>query len=63
MQYKVKECREERGLSQSELAKKAGVSRAIVCGLETGRTLVTTTDTLSKIAAALDKPVSEIFLD
>lgn len=63
MKFKVRECREEKGLSQEELSKKAGVSRAIISGLETGKTVVTTTDTLSKIAVALEKPVSEIFLD
>ena len=63
MVYKVKECREEKKMSQDELSKKSGVSRAIISGLESGRTLVTTTDTLIKIASALDKKVSDIFLE
>lgn len=61
--YKVKECREERGISQSELALKSGVSRTIISGLESGKTIVTTTETLTKIARALNKNVSDIFLD
>ncbi len=63
MRYKVKECREEKKMSQCELAEKSGVSRGIISGLETGRTMVTTTETLIRIARALEKPVSEIFLD
>ena len=61
MGYKIKEIREEIGMTQAELSIKAGVSRTIINGLETGRTTTTTTDTLKKIAAALDKKVSEIF--
>lgn len=63
MRYKIKEYREEKGMSQSELSEKASVSRTIISGLESGRTIVTTTDTLSKIAKALDKTVSDIFLE
>ncbi len=62
MQYKVKEYREEMGMTQEELAKKASVSRAIISGLESGSITVTTTKTLVKIADALKKSVSDIFL-
>lgn len=62
MTYKVKECREEKGLSQEELAKKSGVSRTIISRLESGKTMVTTTETLIKIANALGKKVGDIFL-
>ena len=61
MGYKIKEIRGEVGMTQAELSTKSGVSRTIINGLETGRTTTTTTDTLKKIAAALDKKVSEIF--
>lgn len=63
MQYKIKEFREEKKMTQVELSEKAKVSRAIISGLESGAITVTTTDTLSKIASALDKRVSDIFLD
>lgn len=63
MNYKVKEIREEMGLSQEGLSKKAGVSRAIISGLESGTIKETSTRTLSKIAQALDKKVSDIFLE
>lgn len=59
---RIKEARLEKGLSQEELSERANVSRAVISGLESGRTTVTTTETLRKIAKALDKQVSEIFL-
>lgn len=63
MGYRIKECREEQGMSQEELATKANVSRTIISGLETGTITVTTTGTLIKIAEALNKKVSDIFFD
>lgn len=63
MKYKIKEFREEKKLSQQELAVKSGVSRATISGLESGSIVVTTTETLIKIAGALEKRVSDIFLD
>ena len=62
MEYRIRSCREELKMSQQELAAKSGVSRATISGLETGIITVTTTDTLIKIAAALGKKVSDIFL-
>lgn len=62
MEYRIKQCREEMHLSQQELAIKSGVSRATISGLESGQITVTTTETLIKIARALDKRVSDIFL-
>ena len=61
MNYKVKEIREEIGISQETLAEKSGVSRTIISGLESGKIKETSTKTLSKIARALDRNVSEIF--
>ncbi len=63
MEYKIKKYREEMKMSQVELSEKANVSRAIISGLESGATTVTTTETLSRIAKALEKKVSDIFLD
>ncbi len=62
MEYRIRYFREELRLSQQELASKSGVSRATISGLESGSITVTTTDTLIKIAAALGRKVSEIFL-
>lgn len=61
--YKIRECREELGISQEELAKRAKVSRTIISGLESGSISVTTTETLLKIASALGKKVAEIFFE
>ena len=61
MGYKIKECREAIGISQEELAKKAKISRTTLSGLESGAIKTTTTDTLLKIAKALNKKVADIF--
>lgn len=63
MQYRIREYREELGMTQVELAAKSKVSRTILSGLETGTISVTSTDTVKKIADALGKRVSDIFLD
>ncbi len=60
--YRIKEARERKKMTQEELSKKSGVSRAIISGLESGRTTVTTTETLLRIAEALGEKVSDIFL-
>ena len=62
MPFKIREARKERGFTQEELAKRANVSRATIIGLENGSITVTTTETLMKIARALDRKVSDIFL-
>ena len=61
MEYIGKEIREGKRLTQDELAKKSGVSRSIICGLETGRTKTTTTKTLFKIAAVLSVSINDLF--
>ncbi|MCI9592373.1 MAG: helix-turn-helix transcriptional regulator [Lachnospiraceae bacterium] len=63
LQYKIRELREKQKMSQAELSKRANVSRAIISGLESGATVTITTETLSKIAQALGKKVSDIFFD
>ena len=62
MLFKIKEARKEKGFTQEELAKRANVSRATIIGLENGTITVTTTETLTKIAGALNKKVSDIFI-
>lgn len=63
MKYKIKAFREQMRMSQQELAALSGVSRATISGLESGTLTVTTTETLIKIAKALGKKVSDIFLE
>ena len=60
--YKIKEFRKELNMSQEELANKAGISRATLSKLESGRIVGVSTNTLSKIADALGKKANEIFL-
>ena len=61
MKYRVKEIREEKGITQLELAEKSGVTRATIWKLETGESEVTTTKTLVSIAEALGVTVGELF--
>lgn len=63
MPYRIKELRRKKKMTQEELSEKSGVSRATISGLESGAITVTTTETLLKIASALDEKVSNIFLD
>ncbi len=61
MEYRIREIRESKGISQTELADKAGVTRATIWKLETGEDEVTTTKTLLKIAEALEVDAKELF--
>lgn len=61
MGYRIKEIRNEKGMSQEELSVKSGISRTIISGLESGTRTNTSADTLLKIADALGVGVEEIF--
>lgn len=63
MEYRIKECRKQLGMTQEELSIKSGVSREIISGLERGTTRTTTVQTLVKIADALGVPVKDIFFE
>ena len=63
MGYKIRERREALKMSQVELSQKSNVSRTIISGLENGTITVTTTETLLKLANALNSKISDIFLD
>lgn len=60
MKFRIKEEREKKGMTQTDLIEKSGVSRRIVCELESGKRDITTTGTLNKIAKTLDIPVSKL---
>jgi transcriptional regulator with XRE-family HTH domain len=60
--YFIKEMRTAKKLSQAELAKRSGVSRATISYLETHNDAKTSTGTLLKIAKALGCKVSDIFV-
>ena len=62
MAFLIKQRREQVHLTQDELAQKAGISRQTISNLENGSEQTrTTTETLIKLAAALDCTVSDIF--
>src|SRR4051794_678857 len=56
---RVREWRERRGMSLSELARRAVVGKATLSGLEAG-TRNPTLDTLQAVAAALDLPLTTL---
>lgn len=61
MNNRLKEERENKGLSQEELAKKAQVSRTTISDIETEKKTVVTNKTLEKISSALGLKITDIF--
>lgn len=61
IKFKLREVREEKGVTQEELAEKSGVSRTTISLIESGRADCVKTDTLSKLADALDKKSQTFF--
>lgn len=62
MRSNIKTIREKMGMSQEELAVKAGISRVTLSCLETGAAESASTKTLLKIATALNTPIEEVFI-
>ena len=58
---RIREIRTKKGVSQEALAKASGVSRVTISKLESGKTTVTTTETMSRIADALGCTIIDIF--
>lgn len=52
----------QKGLSQGDIEKKTGLLRCYLSRVENGHT-IPSLDTLSKIAVALDLPISQFFAD
>jgi len=61
MGYRIKELREAKGISASDLAAMCGISRQTIFNMETGRTQTTSSKTLLAIARALDTTVDALF--
>lgn len=61
MPYKIKELRKEKNMTQETLCAKSGVSRQIVSMLESGNNVNTTTETLMRLASALECRITDIF--
>lgn len=61
MENRLKEIREKAGMTQEELAESSGVARATISFLESGKSTNSQAKTLSAIAKALNRSVSDIF--
>lgn len=62
VQFRIRELREQVGLTQEELSTKSGISRATIWALECGEDKVTTTKTLLNLANALGVKMDDLFL-
>lgn len=60
--YKIREIREKKRISQTELSEISGVSRVTINRLENEENVVTNTKTLQKLADALNVSVKTLFL-
>jgi transcriptional regulator with XRE-family HTH domain len=58
----IRSHRLQKGLSQGDIEKKTGLLRCYLSRVENGHT-IPSLDTLSKIAGALDLPISQFFSD
>ena len=58
----IKRIRERLGISQAELARRAHVTRVTVWRIESKPGITTTTETLLKLAKALNVDASEFFV-
>lgn len=61
MGYRLKECREEKHMTQAKLAEKSGVSRVAISLIETGSIRNVSSMTLLKLANALGVSVDSLF--
>ncbi len=63
MGYNLRKIREEKGMTQSELAQKSGVSRVTISRLESGSQSDLMVGNLNKLAEALGCRVSELICE
>lgn len=63
MSYNLKKIREAKGLTQSELAKKSGISRITINRIENGSQKDIMVGNLNKLAAALECKVSDLICE
>ena len=62
MVLNIKRVREEKGMTQEQLAEKANVNRSLLNQLETGKLKNTSINTLQKIAYTLKCKITELFI-
>lgn len=60
--YKIREIREKKRISQTELSEISGISRATINRLENEENVITSTKTLQKLADALNVSVKTLFM-
>lgn len=63
MGYRLKEIREEKGITQEELEKLSGVSRQTISAIENNDQYQTKTGTLLALARALETTVDKLFFE
>ena len=63
MGYRLKEIREEQGITQEELEKKSGVSRQTISAIENNDNYQAKTGTLIALARALSTTVDNLFFE
>ncbi len=61
MKYRLKEIREQAGVTIEELAKKSGVSRNWIWKIENGKATSVSVNVLLALAMALNKDVDDLF--
>lgn len=61
MVYRIKELRIKKMLSQDELAKKSGISRATIAHLESNKQQEVKLGTLKALASALQVQISDLY--
>lgn len=61
MQNRLKTYREEQSMTQADLSERSGVARTIISYIETEKEVDVKLSTLSALANALGKKVSDIF--
>lgn len=62
MVLNIKRVREEKGMTQEQLAEKANVNRSLLNQLETGKLKNTSINTLQKIADTLNCKITDLFI-
>jgi putative transcriptional regulator len=63
MEYRVRQIREQKKMSQEELERKSGISRQTISAIENNRAGEAKIGTLMAIANALDTTVDNLFFE
>lgn len=62
MEYRIRELREAKGITQEALCESAGISRTTLYSLETNGVKQANVATLQKISGALSVTINDLFL-